>query len=145
MPCTKWTTILVNSQTRKLINSSNSQIHQLAAQHARRLVNSSTQHVVNFSAHILTLWVPFLSTTCSPCRKKSILAEVCFDAKGGEFVNVVKWIFISRNRHLYHISGYLLLNIVQFAAKRSAICRKTQCILVLNAVRFGAKCSAKWC
>ncbi len=29
-----------------------------------------------------------------------------------------------------------------FAAKYSAICGKTQRILVLNAVRFGAKCSA---
>jgi len=32
-----------------------------------------------------------------------------------------------------------------FAAKYSAICTKTQCVLVLNAVRFGAKCSAFWC
>ncbi|OFQ12772.1 hypothetical protein HMPREF2955_13710 [Prevotella sp. HMSC073D09] len=29
-----------------------------------------------------------------------------------------------------------------FAAKCSAICSKTQCVLVLNAVRFGAKRSA---
>jgi len=32
-----------------------------------------------------------------------------------------------------------------FAAKCSAIWYKTQCILVLNTVRFGAKCSAFWC
>ena len=32
-----------------------------------------------------------------------------------------------------------------FAAKCSAIWYKTQCILVLNAVRFGAKCNAFWC
>ena len=32
-----------------------------------------------------------------------------------------------------------------FAAKCSAIWYKTQCILVLNAVRFGAKCSTFWC
>jgi len=32
-----------------------------------------------------------------------------------------------------------------FAAKYSAICSKTQCVLVLNAVRFDAKCSAFWC
>ena len=31
-----------------------------------------------------------------------------------------------------------------FAAKCSAIWYKTQCILVLNAVRFGAKCNAFW-
>ncbi|OFQ22064.1 hypothetical protein HMPREF2955_08125 [Prevotella sp. HMSC073D09] len=46
---------------------------------------------------------------------------------------------------MYHISGYLLLNIVQFAAKRSAICRKTQCVLVLNTMRFDAKRKVKWC
>ena len=34
---------------------------------------------------------------------------------------------------------------MQYAAKRSAICRKTQCVLVLNAVRFGAKRKVKWC
>jgi len=32
-----------------------------------------------------------------------------------------------------------------FAAKHRAICGKTQCVLVLNAVRFGAKCKAKCC
>ena len=32
-----------------------------------------------------------------------------------------------------------------FAAKRTAFWYKTQCILVLNAVRFGAKCLAFWC
>jgi len=32
-----------------------------------------------------------------------------------------------------------------FAAKCGAICRKTHCILVLNAVYFGAKRSAFWC
>jgi len=36
-------------------------------------------------------------------------------------------------------------NIVQYAAKRSAICRKTQCVLVQNAVYFGAKREVKWC
>ena len=32
-----------------------------------------------------------------------------------------------------------------FGAKCSAIWCKTQCVLVLNAMRFGAKCSAFWC
>ena len=32
-----------------------------------------------------------------------------------------------------------------FAAKCTAICCKTQCVLVLNAVRFGAKRKVKWC
>ena len=34
---------------------------------------------------------------------------------------------------------------VRFAAKCSAICCKTQCVLVLNALRFGAKRKAFWC
>ncbi len=34
----------------------------------------------------------------------------------------------------------LHLNAVQFAPKRSAFCRKTQSILVLNAVQNAAKC-----
>ena len=32
-----------------------------------------------------------------------------------------------------------------FAAKCTAICCKTQCVLVLNAVRFDAKRKMKWC
>jgi len=32
-----------------------------------------------------------------------------------------------------------------FIAKSTVICRKMQCVLVLNATRFGAKCSAFWC
>jgi len=32
-----------------------------------------------------------------------------------------------------------------FAAKRTAIWCKTQCVLMLNAVRFDAKCGAFWC
>ena len=44
---------------------------------------------------------------------------------------------------MYHILDYLRLNVLQFAAKRSAICCKTQCVLVLNAVCFGAKRKAK--
>jgi len=38
---------------------------------------------VNYSALNLTLWVPFLFTNRSPCRKKSILAKVGLGAKGG--------------------------------------------------------------
>jgi len=51
-------------------------------------------NIVSFSVRNLTLWVPFLSTNCSPCRKKSILAKVCFDAKQGKIVHAAKWIFI---------------------------------------------------
>ena len=36
-------------------------------------------------------------------------------------------------RHLHPFWGYLLLNVVQYAAKYSAFCTKTHCILVQNA------------
>ena len=39
----------------------------------------------------------------------------------------------------------LVLNAVRFGAKCNAFWCKTQGILVLNAVRFGAKCNAFWC
>ena len=53
---------------------------------SQSLVFLLTWHIANcsfvhFSAIFLTRRVPFLSTNCSPCRKKSILAEVCFKAK----------------------------------------------------------------
>ena len=38
---------------------------------------------VYFLVRNLTLWVPFPATNRQPCRKKSILAKVGFDAKGG--------------------------------------------------------------
>ena len=45
---------------------------------------------VYFSARNLTLSVPFLVAKCPPCRKKSILAEVCFDAKWGWYAHAAK-------------------------------------------------------
>jgi len=44
---------------------------------------------------------------------------------------------------LHHFWGCLLLNAVQFGAKRSAKCRKTQGEMVQNAVLFAAKRKAK--
>ena len=35
----------------------------------------------------------------------------------------------------------MVQNAVQYAAKRNAFWCKMQCVLVLNAMRFGAKCS----
>ena len=32
-----------------------------------------------------------------------------------------------------------------FAAEKGAFCRKMECVLVLNAVHFGAKRSTFWC
>ena len=51
-----------------------------AVAHARAY---NTIAFVYFSARNLTLLVPISSTNRPPCRKKSILAEVCFDAKRG--------------------------------------------------------------
>ena len=39
----------------------------------------------------------------------------------------------------------MVLNALRFGAKCSAIWCKMQCVLVQNAVRFGAKRKVKWC
>ena len=65
----------------------------------------------------------FIHQPLTPCRKKSILAQVCFDANWGKFVNTAKWFFIWKGCHLHQLQGCLLLNIVQYAAKCNAICR----------------------
>ena len=49
-----------------------------------------TATFVQFSARNLTQKVPFSSTNRPPCRKKSILAEVCLDAKRGWLYMQVK-------------------------------------------------------
>ena len=90
------------------------------------LTNLSTRQLVSFcllfSKKFNIMSAHFIHQS-PPCRKKSILAKVCFDAKRGWSVNTIKWIFISKNRHLHHIWGHLRQNVLQFAAKRSAICR----------------------
>ena len=58
--------------------------------------------------------------------------------KRGEVVNVVKMNFYLKQLPFVPAFGL-------FAAKRTAIWCKTQCVLMLNAVRFGAKCNAFWC
>ena len=52
---------------------------------------------------------------------------------------------MSKHRHLYQFRGCLLLNLLQYAAKRSAFSCKMHCVLLLNATRFGAKRKVKWC
>jgi len=46
---------------------------------------------------------------------------------------------------LHQFLGDLQQNEVRFAAKWSAICSKMKCVLVLNAVCFGAKRKVFWC
>ena len=76
---------LAHSSTRQLVSLSTRQpvylsTRQLANPPTRQLVNSN---IVHFSARNSTSKVPFLSTNHPPCRKKSILAKVCFDVKRG--------------------------------------------------------------
>ena len=64
--------------------------------------------------------------------------EGLFWCKKGVHVNVGKMNFYLRKPPLAPV-------LRQFAAKWRVICRKTQCVLVLNAVYFGAKRKVKWC
>ena len=77
--------------------------------------------------------------------KKSILTEVCFDAKWGQLYMQVKWIFILSSRHFHPVLGCLMLNTLHFGAKYTAFWCKMQCVLMLNGVHFGAKRKVKWC
>ena len=87
------------------------------------LVNSST--IVNFLVGNLTLKVAFLSTNCPPCRKKSILAKVCFDAKRGV-------VCVCGKMNFYLIRPLFAPVLGSFPAKFSAFWCKTRCILVQN-------------
>ena len=73
----------------------------------------------------------FFATNRLPSRKKSILAEVYFGAKKGLVVHTGKMNFLFKltatNTHFWSIYS------------------KTQCVLPLNAVQYGAKRSAFWC
>jgi len=51
------------------------------------------------------------------CRKKSILAKVCFGAKRGSMWMLAKWIFIWKDCHLHLFRGCLPLNGARFGAK----------------------------
>ena len=81
---------LVLPSTRPLFNSSSRQLilsltHPLVNSFPCQLLFSSSRQLdfVFFSAIILTLWVPSLSTKRPPDRKKSILAKVGSDTKRG--------------------------------------------------------------
>ncbi len=93
-----------------------------AVAHTR--VRATIAHV-QFSARNLIHRLPFLRTNRPPRRKKSILAKVGFDAKKGFVVNATKMYF-------YLIAPLFAPVFGLFVAKCSAICGKTQCILVLN-------------
>ncbi len=72
----------------------------------------------------------FSFTNRLPCRKKSILAKVGFDEKG--IGNKCRQdVFLFKEAVICTILG--------------AICYKMRCNMPLNAMRFAAKRSAKWC
>ncbi len=63
--------------------------------------------------------------------KYSILARVYFDVSNTKFGYARQIAFLYKNTPF----------ILKFNAKST----KTHCVLLLNALRFGAKCSAFWC
>ena len=73
---------------------------------------------------------------CLPQKNDS--REGLFRCKMGLVVHAGKM-------NIYFKEPPIALGFGLFAAKCSAIWYKTQCILVLNAMRFGAKCNAFWC
>ena len=70
--------------------------------------------------------------------KYSILARVYFDVSNTKFGYAKQIVF------LYKKQRFIPKN-TSFTPKFNAKSIKTHCVLLLNALRFGAKCSAFWC
>ena len=70
--------------------------------------------------------------------KYSILARVYFDVSNTKFGYAKQIVF------LYKKQRFIPKN-TPFTPKFNAKSIKTHCVLLLNALRFGTKCSAFWC
>ena len=92
------------------------------------LVNPSI--VVNFSARILTRWVPFLPPIVRLAAKNRFSRGFVSVQKGGGFK-------CGQNEFLFKKAA--------LCTCLGAIYSKIECVLPLNALRFGAKCLAFWC
>ena len=68
-----------------------------------------------------------------------------FVAKRGVSLHHLQAHFVHVNANLLQRNMLFAAKTRLFAAKRLAICRKMRCVLLLNAVQFGAKRSAFWC
>ncbi len=84
-------------------------------------------------------------TNRTSCRKKSILAKVCFDGKRVVCECWQNEYLFSKDRHLHQFCGVLLQNEGRFGAKCSAFWCKMQYVLMQNAGCFGTKCNVFWC
>ena len=101
------------------------------------LVNSLALKCHHFSANFNIVSALFIhQLLCLPQKNDS--REGLFRCKKGLVVHAGKM-------NIYFKEPPIALGFGLFAAKCSAIWYKTQCILELNAVRFGAKCNAFWC
>ena len=100
------------------------------------LVNLSTcllvslPSIVNFSARILTLWVLFLPPIVRLAAKNRFSRGFVSVQKGGGFK-------CGQNE--------LLFKKTILCTCFGAICSKMECVLLLNALRFGTKYLAFWC
>ena len=86
--------------------------------------------VVNFSVRILTLWVPFLPPIVRLAAKNRFSRRLVLMQKGGGCK-------CGQNEFLFKKAA--------LCTCLGAICSKMECVLPLNTLRFGAKCSAFWC
>ena len=105
-----------------------------------------------FLVRILTLWVPFYPPIAHLAAKNRFSRRfVLMQKGGGPLMRWNEFLFktTATNTRFWAICSkmwcVLVLNAVQYAAKRSAFWCKMQGVLVQNAVRFAAKCKAKWC
>ena len=106
-----------------------------AVAHAR--VFAANLFCLFFSKKINIMSALFLNQPLTPSQKIDS-REGLFWCKIGVACACGKMNFYLKSQPFAPVSGL-------FAAKFSAFCRKTECVMVLNAVRFGAKRKVKWC
>ena len=101
------------------------------------LVNSLTLKCHDFSVNFNIVSALF--------AHQSLILPQKIDSREGLFRCKKGLVVHAGKMNIYFKEPPIALGFGLFAAKCSAIWYKTQCILVLNAVRFGAKCNAFWC
>ena len=86
---------------------------------------------------ILTLWAPFLPPSGWVAAKNRFSRELFLVQNGA--LRIVGCL------HIYVMLNATLCWMAAVWCEHHAICGKMHCVLVLNAVCFGAKCSVFWC
>ena len=110
-----------------------------------RLVDELVILLVNSLALKCHLFSANFNIVSALFAHQSLILPQKIDSREGLFRCKKGLVVHAGKMNIYFKEPPIALGFGLFSAKCSAIWYKTQCILVLNAVRFGAKCNAFWC